>query len=70
MKFGQIKKPLLYKRKISPRSVDATERNRARSMMMEGRREIKNPSNNNIEIKWNLNEMLLVKIAVISLNES
>lgn len=45
MKFGQIKKPLLYKKYL-------------------GGTDKKNG------IKWNLNEMLLVKIAVISLNES
>lgn len=47
MKFGQIKKPLLYKKNILVERI--IKKN---------------------EIKWNLNEMLLVKIAVISLNES
>lgn len=53
MKFGQIKKPLLYKKNIS---VERTSG--------------ENIQKKYIDIKWNLNEMLLVKIAVISLNES
>ncbi len=43
MKFGQIKKPLLYKKYLG------------------GTNESRRVKKNNSEIKWNLNEMLLVR---------